>query len=155
MQQKRPDRARQCSRGQDAPRIRFLFAAELGDPITTVHVNEHGCLAGTMHGSVWFYGFENKEVEVLASFSDEGIRGLFMDEDSSYAVLNDQCKGWRMTQPHQQVGTVCFRSLDRKKHANRKTCPYAWLIGLCPFSDNLIRGECCTARAPHLQFQTL
>lgn len=144
-QQKRPDRVRR-NRGQDAPRCRFLFAAELGDPITSVHVNEHGCLAGTMLGRVWFFGFESKEVELLASFSDEGIRGLFMDEDSSYAVLNDQCKGWRMARPHQQVGTVCFRSLDRKntqtvKHVLMRGSLACVLFPITSFVVNVARQE--------------
>jgi len=77
-------------------------------------------MAGTMLGRVWLFSFENKQVEMLSAFSDEGIRGLYMDEESSYAILNDGCRGWRLSKPHAQVGTVCFRSLDRKNTQNVK-----------------------------------
>lgn len=77
-------------------------------------------MAGSTLGRVWLFSFESKQVEMLTAYSDEGIRGLYMDEESSYAILNDGWRGWRLQSPHAQVGQVCFRSLDRKNTQNVK-----------------------------------
>lgn len=60
--------------------------------------------------------------ELLCSWSEEGIRGLYMDERCCYVVYNDgfniwQRKGleWVSTGP-----PVCFRGLDRKYTTNAK-----------------------------------
>mmetsp|Transcript_48432 Transcript_48432/g.138424 ORF Transcript_48432/g.138424 Transcript_48432/m.138424 type:complete len:309 (-) Transcript_48432:123-1049(-) len=122
------------------PRCRFLFACDLGDPISCVHVTEHGCMAGTMLGRVWLFSFESKQVEMLTAFSDEGVRGLYMDGESSYATLNEGCRGWRSSKPHAQVGTVNFRTLDRKntqsvKHVLQRG---PWACVLFPISSTLV-----------------
>lgn len=105
------------------PRCRFLFAADIGDPISSIYLGENGCMAGTMLGKVWLYSFDPREarrVEMLTAFSDEGIRALYLDEDSCCATLTEGCRGWRRVHPHAQLGTICFRSLDKKNTQNVK-----------------------------------
>jgi len=101
------------------PRCRFLFAAEFGDPISSIFMNENGCMAGTMMGRVWIYSFESKQVEMLTTFSDEGVRGLYADHEFSYAILNEGCRIWSF-ENLQERGTVDFSSLDKKNTHNVK-----------------------------------
>jgi len=95
-------------------KFRYLFPAELGDPFSSIFVNDVGCMAGTMLGRVMLYNFDDRQVETLASFSDEGIRGLYLDQDAGYATLTDGCKSWTKASPHLQAANLNFRSLDRK-----------------------------------------
>lgn len=122
------------------PRCRFLFACDLGDPISCVYVNDGGCMAGTMMGNVWLFSFESKQVEELTAFSDEGIRGLYMDQDSSYATLSEGCRSWRRTKPHMAAGTICFRSLDKKNTQNVKHVLQRgpWACVLFPISSTVV-----------------
>lgn len=97
-------------------------------------------MGGTMLGKVWTFGFESKKVETLAAFSDEGVRGLYLDEDTSYLTLSDGCKGWRKSTPNVQSGSVCFRSLDRKntqsvKHVLQRG---PWACVLFPISSTVV-----------------
>lgn len=95
-------------------RCRFLFQADLGDPISSIFVNELGCMAGSMLGKVLLYSFQEHQVEILSAFSDEGVRGLYLDQDVAFATLTDACKGWQRTPPHMHVSSLNFRSLDKK-----------------------------------------
>lgn len=97
-------------------------------------------MAGTMLGKVWHFSFDSKQVELLTAYSDEGIRGLFMDEESAYAVLSEGCRGWRRAKPHAQAGAVCFRSLDKKntqsvKHVLQRG---PWACVLFPISSAVV-----------------
>jgi len=97
------------------PRCRFLFGCDLGDPVSCIHLSNVGCMAGTMMGKVWLCSFESGRVETLTAYSDEGIRGLYMDEENGFATFNEGCKSWKQASPQSQSGgAICFRSLDRK-----------------------------------------
>eukprot|EP00439_Symbiodinium_sp_Y106_P055851 s672_g7.t2 len=102
------------------PRSSYLFQADLGDPISCVYVNDFGCMAGTVQGKVMLYNFQDGQAEVLTAFSDEGVRGLYMDNEVAYATLMDLCKGWNMEPPHQQSISVNFRNWDRKNSQHVK-----------------------------------
>lgn len=97
-----------------------MFQADLGDPISCVYVNDFGCMAGTVQGKVMLYNFQDGQAEVLTAFSDEGVRGLYMDNEVAYATLMDLCKGWNMEPPHQQSISVNFRNWDRKNSQHVK-----------------------------------
>lgn len=97
------------------PRCRRIFCSELGDPVSCLCLGPSGCMAGTMLGRVWLVCPETSgQPEQLAAFSDEGVRGLFLDEESGFATFADNCRGWRRLAGHPQAGSLCFRSLDRK-----------------------------------------
>jgi WD40 repeat protein len=102
------------------PRCRFLFVADLGDPISCIHVNDIGCMAGTMLGKVWLFSFDSKQIEMLTAFSEEGIRGLFLDEESGLATISEGCRCWRRASPNMFTGNLNFRSLERRNTQNVK-----------------------------------
>lgn len=121
------------------PRCRFLFAADIGDPISSIYLGENGCLAGTMLGKVWLYCFESRAVELLTAFSDEGIRALFLDEESCCATCSEGCRGWRRSN-FAQLQTICFRSLDKKNTQNVKHVLQRgpWACVIFPTSSTMV-----------------
>lgn len=121
-------------------RCRFLFACNLGDPVTCVYVNDVGCMAGTVQGKVWLFHFGRKRIDLLTAFSDEGIRGLYLDEDSAYSTLMEGCRGCACVAPHVPLPAVNFRTLDRK---STQTVKYVLQRGpqvcvLCPAASSIV-----------------
>jgi len=122
------------------PRCRFLFAAELGDPISCIYLSDVGCMAGTMHGKVWLFDFDTKQVEMCTAFSDEGIRGLYCDADVAIATLTEGCRGWKRPSPLTSMATTSFRSLDKRntqsvKHVLQRG---PWACVLFPISSTVV-----------------
>lgn len=97
-----------------------LFQARLGDPITSLFINERGCMAGSVLGKVWLYDFEATRVEELACFSDEGVRGLYLDQHTAYATICEGARGWSIKPPFKQTSTLAFRNIDGKSTQNVK-----------------------------------
>lgn len=97
------------------PRCRYLFAAELGDPISTIFVGDAGCMAGTMLGKVWLYSADTKKTELLTAFSDEGIRALYLDEEAACATLLECSRGWRRTPPYPPLPHINFRTKQQNQ----------------------------------------
>eukprot|EP00927_Polykrikos_kofoidii_P068080 TRINITY_DN63472_c0_g1_i1.p1 TRINITY_DN63472_c0_g1~~TRINITY_DN63472_c0_g1_i1.p1 ORF type:complete len:326 (+),score=43.01 TRINITY_DN63472_c0_g1_i1:38-979(+) len=121
-------------------RCRFLFATDLGDPVSSVYLNDSGCMAGTMLGKVWMYTFDGHVAETLTAFSEEGVRGLYLDQDCGFATLSEGCRGWKRAAPHAQTGTLSFRNIDKKnaqgvKHVLQRG---PWACVLFPNSSTVI-----------------
>mmetsp|Transcript_81084 Transcript_81084/g.235199 ORF Transcript_81084/g.235199 Transcript_81084/m.235199 type:complete len:379 (-) Transcript_81084:224-1360(-) len=138
----------------ETARRRFLFQCDLGDPISSIHLGPAGsCMAGSVQGRVWLVGGSRSSsrgaswdgaapprAELLAGFSDEGVRGLFVDEDAVHATFAENCKVWTRSKPHIQQTGICFRSLDRKntqsvKHVLQRG---AWACVIFPLSTTLV-----------------
>mmetsp|Transcript_13668 Transcript_13668/g.36812 ORF Transcript_13668/g.36812 Transcript_13668/m.36812 type:complete len:347 (-) Transcript_13668:76-1116(-) len=122
------------------PKCRFLFACDLGDPISCIYLDGVGCMAGTMLGKVWLYTFRQGVVSVLAAYSDEGVRGLYMDDGCGFATLSESTRGWQCDGPQAQISSVCFRSLDKKntqsvKHVLQRG---PWACVLFPLSSTVV-----------------
>lgn len=122
-------------------RAKFLFAADLGDPISSIYLSDVGCMAGTMLGKVWLYSFDAKQAEELAAFSDEGIRAVYLDEESSCATIGGEgCRGWKRASPHTVMSSVNFRSLDKKNAQNVKHVLQRgpWACVIFPTSSTMV-----------------
>lgn len=102
-------------------RCRLVFATDFGDPISCLFLGNTGTTAGTMCGKVWATDFSS-DGELLCSYSEEGVRGLYMDERCCYVISNDGFNVWqRSGLDWTNTGSpVCFRSLDRKYTANAR-----------------------------------
>ena len=122
------------------PRTSYLFQTDLGDPVSCVFVNDFGCMAGSMLVKVMYYSFKDGEAETLAAFSDEGVRGLYLDSEMSYATLMDLCKGWQSEAPYQPALSVNFRHWDRKNAQNVKHILQRgpWVLVLFPMSTTVM-----------------
>eukprot|EP00932_Pfiesteria_piscicida_P016364 SRR837773.3290.p1 GENE.SRR837773.3290~~SRR837773.3290.p1 ORF type:complete len:336 (+),score=81.90 SRR837773.3290:106-1008(+) len=78
--------------------------------------------------------------ELLAGWSDEGVRGLYLDGEHGYATFMESCRGWKCCRPHAQTGNVRFRDLERKntqvvKHVLQRG---PWVCVLFPLSTSLV-----------------
>lgn len=135
-------------------RAKFLFAADLGDPITSVYLTDVGCCAGTILGKVWLYSFDTKQHEELSAFSDEGVRGLYLDNETCCATIGGEgIRGWARAPPHTASGSVNFRSFDKKNTQNVKHVlqfgPWACVI----FPTSSIMMNVVTQEHSHCQFK--
>mmetsp|Transcript_75425 Transcript_75425/g.157265 ORF Transcript_75425/g.157265 Transcript_75425/m.157265 type:complete len:472 (-) Transcript_75425:58-1473(-) len=144
----------------EQPRRRFLFACDLGDPISCVHLSSCGvCMAGSVQGRVWIVsGNDGGSVgslypsldgtppltpprsDLLTGWSDEGARALYLDDDCGYVTYLESCRGWRRARPHSQIGHVRYRDLERKntqvvKHVLQHG---PWVCILYPLSTTLV-----------------
>lgn len=146
----------------EVPPRRFLFACDLGDPISSIQLGAGGaCMAGSVQGRIWILSASDGEggavgstipplgsktapppprAELLAGWSDEGVRGLYIDEEHGYATFMESCRGWKRTRPHAQTGNVRFRDLERKntqvvKHVLQRG---AWVCVLFPLLTSLV-----------------
>jgi len=109
------------SSASEAAHCRLVFACDLGDPISCLFLSSAGTMAGTMCGRVWVTDFSSNG-ELLCSWSEEGVRGLYMDESCCYVICNDGFNIWQR-RGLEWVNTgspVCFRGLDRKFTTNAK-----------------------------------
>jgi len=122
-------------------RAKFLFAADLGDPISSICLSNVGCMAGTMLGKVWLYSFDTKQHEQLTAFSDEGIRALYIDEENCCATIGGEgCRGWKRLPPHAAISAVNFRSLDKKntQHVKHVLQRGPWACVLFPTLSTMV-----------------
>lgn len=100
-------------------RTRFLFATDVGDPISCISISDAGCMAGSMLGRVWQLRFAGHggppEPERLAGYSEDGVRGLHIDAERSYTTLLDKCQIWKQgLNTASPVEPIRFTQLDRK-----------------------------------------
>lgn len=120
-------------------RCSFIFGCDLGDPISSICLNEHGCMAGTMLGKVLVYGADAK-AKTMTEFSDEGVRGLHLEEEYGFVTFADHCKGWKLAYPHVNCGSTNFRSLDKKNTQSvRHVLQHGpWACVLFPISTTVV-----------------
>lgn len=97
-------------------------------------------MAGTIMGKVWLFNSETRQSELLCGYSEEGVRGLYMDADTAYATIGEGCRSWKRTKPHSAKGNVSFRSLDKKSAHNVKHVLQRgrWACVLFPISSAVV-----------------
>jgi hypothetical protein len=100
------------TRFTDHTRCRYLFQADLGDPISCVYIGDAACMAGTMMGKAWLFNMVSADVEKTHGFSDEGLRSIYCDRQSTYLACSDICQEFRISKPHALVTTRYFSSYN-------------------------------------------
>mmetsp|Transcript_7044 Transcript_7044/g.9618 ORF Transcript_7044/g.9618 Transcript_7044/m.9618 type:complete len:198 (+) Transcript_7044:105-698(+) len=122
------------------PGCRYLFVADLGDPVSCIHANEFGVMAGTMLGKVWLYNFDTKQTELLTAFSDEGIRGLYLESEYGHATICEGAQSWGRGDPHLPGQSLNFRFLDKKSSQSVKHVLQRgpWACVLFPITTTLV-----------------
>jgi len=105
----------------DGVHCRLVFECNFGDPICCLFLSSTGTMAGTTCGRVWANDFST-DGELLCSWSEEGVRGLYMDETCCYVISNEGFNVWQ----RRGLGwvdtssPVCFHALDMKSTANAR-----------------------------------
>eukprot|EP00425_Heterocapsa_triquetra_P013371 CAMPEP_0195137694 /NCGR_PEP_ID=MMETSP0448-20130528/156424_1 /TAXON_ID=66468 /ORGANISM="Heterocapsa triquestra, Strain CCMP 448" /LENGTH=83 /DNA_ID=CAMNT_0040175935 /DNA_START=10 /DNA_END=257 /DNA_ORIENTATION=- len=61
-------------------------------------------------GKVWLFSSDTRHPELITGFSEEGVRGLYMDQDAAYSTFCEGSRSWHRARPHAALGNVNFRS---------------------------------------------
>lgn len=125
----------------------------MGDPISAITLTEVGCMAGTMQGRVWLFVFDTQKVEMLCAYSDEGVRGLHLDEEVGCATLSEVSRSWWKATPFTSMNTISFRTLVKKSSQNVKHVLQrgAWACVLFPVSTAVV--DVCRQEHHHREFK--
>lgn len=99
----------------------FLFSCEIGDPLSCIYLDDLGCMAGSCFGKVWLYNFEERSQETLAEFSEDGVRGLFLDGESAYATIGEPTVGTRVWRRDLRMGISQERREPQAELINLRT----------------------------------
>ena len=84
--------------------VKFVVPTKPGDPISSVFIDGKSILTGTLLGEVVYYDIANNTRKVLAGFSDEAIRGLFLLDGTAYVTVGDlYCRQIRVSDPYDQL----------------------------------------------------
>eukprot|EP00397_Hematodinium_sp_SG-2012_P031888 GEMP01033897.1.p1 GENE.GEMP01033897.1~~GEMP01033897.1.p1 ORF type:complete len:322 (-),score=42.99 GEMP01033897.1:1108-2073(-) len=76
---------------------RLLFANDFGDPISAIYVNDVGCMAGSYLGKVWRYQWDTEHWMILAPYSDNSVRSVYMTPLESYAMIGERTiRAWEI-----------------------------------------------------------
>ncbi len=91
--------------GTDSCAKSFLVVRDdPGDPITAVYLDDTCVVAGTSFGKIWMYDIKENVTKLVAGFSDDGIRGIYIQDSTLYAVVGDTyCRHIRVGDLHDQI----------------------------------------------------
>jgi hypothetical protein len=85
---------------------RYVIPTDPGDPTTALYIDEQHVVCGTLMGRVWLYNRTNDTRTMLAGFSDDAIRGIYVQDVAVYATVGDQCcRVFRIHDPIDQLET--------------------------------------------------
>jgi hypothetical protein len=77
-----------------------------GDPLTAVFLTDTHLVCGTVSGKIWSYDVDGNRLKCAAGFSDDSIRGLYIQDSTIYATVGDSyCKQIRVTDHRDQLET--------------------------------------------------
>ena len=84
----------------------FVIPTEPGDPVSSVFVDGNSIVVGTLLGKVQVYDINRNSRKVVAGFSDEGVRGIYLQDGTIYATVGDlHCRQIRIMDPYDQLET--------------------------------------------------
>ena len=84
----------------------LVIPAEPGDPISAVFIDENYVASGSHMGKVWVYNIERNSRRMIAGFSEDAIRGLYIQDGTLYVTVGDQqCRQIRICDPYDQIET--------------------------------------------------
>ena len=85
---------------------KLVVSTEPGDPISTVFADGSVVITGTMLGRIWVYDIQRNSRRMLAGFSDDAVRGLYVQDGTLYATIGDlHCRQIRLGDPYDQLET--------------------------------------------------
>eukprot|EP00916_Digyalum_oweni_P001972 GHVL01003748.1.p1 GENE.GHVL01003748.1~~GHVL01003748.1.p1 ORF type:complete len:313 (+),score=45.72 GHVL01003748.1:47-985(+) len=80
--------------------ITIIFPFPKGDPVCSLYINETGSIAGTILGRVFLHIFEKKRSLCLAAWTDDAVRGVYMDSSTAWATVGEShASSWSLSNP--------------------------------------------------------
>jgi hypothetical protein len=93
-------------RGMTSSSSRFVIPTDPGDPATIVFIDDSFVVAGTIMGKIWVYNIADDTRCLYVGFSDDAVRGVYVEDGALYATIGDQyCKVLRLKDPLDQLET--------------------------------------------------
>ena len=85
--------------------LEYFIDIRFADPVLSLSMNSYGLLYGSAIGRILFYTFHSQQETVIAEFSEECIRGVFLSKDNSlYIAVGDRyCIGMTSPTSHKQL----------------------------------------------------
>ena len=81
-----------------------MIPAELGDPVSSLFIDGDFIASGTLLGKIWLYRIGKNTRKMFAGFSDEAVRGVYVQDSTLYATIGDQlCRQYRVNDPYDQL----------------------------------------------------
>lgn len=83
----------------------YFIDIRFADPVLSLSMTAYGLLYGSSIGRILFYTFHSQQETVLAEFSEECIRGVYISsENSLYIAVGDKyCIGMNSPTSHKQL----------------------------------------------------
>lgn len=94
---------------------KYVIPAEIGDPVSALFSDDEFVAIGTLMGRIWIYNIRRNTRKMIAGFSDEAIRGIYVQDGTVYATVGDQyCRQIRISDPFDQLES----RFDRRSSAS-------------------------------------
>lgn len=88
------------------PQTKFVVSTDFGDPVSALFMTEEYVVCGTLLGRIWLYKINDNCRVLLAGFSDDAIRGVYIEDGFVFATIGDQfCKKIRISDVCDQLDT--------------------------------------------------
>ena len=83
----------------------YFIDIRFADPVLSLSLNSYGLVYGSSIGRILFYTFHSQQETVLAEFSEECIRGVYVSsENNIYIAVGDRyCIGMTSPTSHKQL----------------------------------------------------
>jgi hypothetical protein len=83
---------------------RFVIPTDPGDPTSVLFLDDENLIVGTMMGKIWVYRILDDTRCMYAGYSDDAVRGVYVQDGSLYATIGDQfCRVMRIQDPLDQL----------------------------------------------------
>jgi hypothetical protein len=83
---------------------KLVIPGDLGDPVSSLFIDGEFVACGTLLGKVWLYRIGRNTRKMFAGFSDEAVRGIYVQDSTLYATIGDQfCRQYRVNDPYDQL----------------------------------------------------
>lgn len=83
---------------------KLIIPTDPGDPISAIFIDSSTVVVGSMLGRIWSFDTSRNSRRMLAGFSDDAIRGLYVQDGTIFATVGDlHCRQIRINDPFDQL----------------------------------------------------
>ena len=84
----------------------LVIPADFGDSVSATFVDRDYVVCGTLLGKIWLYKFDRNSRILIAGYSDDSVRGVYVEDGTIFATIGDQCcKRIQVSDPIDQLET--------------------------------------------------
>jgi WD40 repeat protein len=130
--------------------LEFFIDIRFADPVISLSMNSQGLIYGSSIGRILHYSFHSQQETVIAEFSEECIRGVYISTDNSlYIAVGDRyCIGMMSPTSHKQILHHDFPHSD-EICISTQVLTKDELVCVIPLSENNTEGIILTHISTH------